>query len=340
MSSQPSSAPTLAVVIPVYNERDNIARTLESAAAAVRAGGFKGRFVVVDDGSNDGTDEAAAAASPGLPVQVISQPNGGRLAARRAGLAAVDEDYVLFLDSRVRLAADSLHFVHRQLERGNRTWNGHVVIDAEGNPYGAFWDVLTGLVFSAYFANPRTTSYTAANFDAYPKGTTCFFAPTPLLREAFGQFQSGYREERHANDDTPVLRWIAGREPIHISPEFQCTYQPRSTLGRFLRHAFHRGVVFLDGHGRPDAGLFPAVVAFYPLSLLGLVFALKRPGLAAGLTAGAAASAGAVAACRGYRPSASLAFAALLPVYALAHGTGMWRGLQLLASNRLRPRET
>jgi Glycosyl transferase family 2 len=338
VSSQLSTPPTLAVVIPVYNEREHIAQTLRSAATAVRAAGFSGRLIVVDDGSSDGTDEAAAGAEPGLPVRVISQLNGGRLAARRAGLAAVEEDYVLFLDSRVQLGPNSLHIVRRQLDRGERTWNAHVVIDADGNPYGAFWEVLTGLVFSAYFDNPKTTSYTAADFDAYPKGTTCFFAPTPLLREAFGQFQSGYRQERHANDDTPILRWIAGREPIHISPEFQCTYRPRSTLARFIRHAFHRGVVFLDGHGRPDAGLFPAVVAFYPLSLAGAIFVFKRPGLAGALAAGAAASAGAVALRRGYRPPAALAFAALMPVYALAHGAGMWRGLQLLAANRLLPR--
>jgi glycosyltransferase involved in cell wall biosynthesis len=323
----------------VYNERENIAPTLQSAAAAIRAAGFRGRFVVVDDGSNDGTAEAATAASPGLPVRVISQPNRGRLAARRAGLAAVEEDYVLFLDSRVRLERDSLHFVRRQLDSGARTWNAHVVIDADGNPYGTFWEVLTGLVFSAYFDKPRTTSYTAAEFDAYPKGTTCFFAPTPLLREAFDQFQSGYRQERHANDDTPILRWIAGRQAIHISPEFQCTYRPRSTLSRFVRHAFHRGVVFLDGHGRTDAGLFPAVVAFYPLSLAGAIFAFKQPRLAGALAAGAAASAGALALRRGYRPPAALAFATLMPVYALAHGAGMWRGLQLLAANRLLPRD-
>jgi hypothetical protein len=28
-----------------------------------------------------------------------------------------------------------------------------------------------------------------------------------------------------------------------------------------------------------------------------------------------------------------------MPVYALAHGAGMWRGLQLLAANRLLPRD-
>ncbi len=337
MSPQPSSSPSLTVIIPIYNERDQIAGTLQAAAAAVKAGGFAGRFIVIDDGSSDGTAETAASASPGLPVRVIAQPNRGRLAARRAGLEAAADDYVLFLDSRVTLAPDSLRFVRQQLDHDRRVWNAHVVIDADGNPYGTFWDVLTSLVFARYFANPRTTSYTADDFDAFPKGTTCFFAPASLMKQGFDRFRSGYRDERHANDDTPILRWVAGQQPIHISPEFQCTYRPRRTFQGFLRHAFHRGVVFVDGHGRRDAALFPAVVAFYPLSLIGLLLTLKRPRLASGVAVGMAAAAGVLASRRGYRPRAALSFAALAPVYALAHGAGMWRGLQLLIANRLLP---
>jgi glycosyltransferase involved in cell wall biosynthesis len=337
LSAQPSPSPSLAIIIPVYNERDQIAGTLRAAAAAIKAGGFDGRFIVIDDGSSDGTAEAAAGASPGLPVRVLTQSNRGRLAARRAGLEAAADDHVLFLDSRVTLAPDSLRFIRQQLDHGGQVWNAHVVIDADGNPYGTFWDVLTSLVFARYFADPRTTSYTADDFDAFPKGTTCFFAPTSLMKHAFDQFRSGYRDERHANDDTPILRWVARQQPIHISPEFRCTYRPRRTFQGFLRHAFHRGVVFLDGHGRRDAALFPAVVGFYPLSLIGLLLALKRPRLACGLGVGMAAAAGALASRRGYRPRAALSFAMLAPVYAVAHGAGMWRGLQLLIANRLLP---
>jgi glycosyltransferase involved in cell wall biosynthesis len=332
-----AAVPSLTVVIPVYNEASQIAATLRAAADAVEGSGFDGRFVVVDDGSSDGTAEAAKSELPVSRVTVLSQPNRGRLAARRAGLDAVEDEYVLFLDSRVRLAPDSLRFVRSQLDAGKRVWNAHVIIDVQSNPYGQFWDVLTSLVFSRYFSNPRETSYGAADFDAFPKGTTAFLAPTALMKDAFRQYKTKYRDERHANDDTPILRWIASQRPIQISPQFQCTYAPRNNFKGFARHAFHRGVVFVDGHGRRGSGLFPAVVTFYPLSLIGLVFTLKRPRAALVLAVGMAAAGGAMALRRGHRPAAAASFAALAPVYAVAHGAGMWRGLQLLLENRVRP---
>lgn len=327
---------TLSVVIPVYNERAHIAATLAAAAAAARPSGFRTEFVVVDDGSTDGTGEAARAALPDLPVRVVRQANAGRLAARRAGLAASTAAFVLFLDSRVRLHPGSLTFLAERVRAGEEVWNGHVVIDARGNPYGKFWNVLTELAFSAYFSNPRTTQFGLDDFDRFPKGTTAFLAPTGLLRDAFGRMRTYYRDERNANDDTPIIRWIAGRRPIHISPCFACTYQPRASLGSFVRHAQHRGVVFLDGHGRRHSRFLPAVVCFYPLSVLAAAVALNRPRVAAGLLAGGAAAAGAYAIARGRTGDEALAFAALTPVYGVAHGLGMWRGLGLLMARRLR----
>jgi glycosyltransferase involved in cell wall biosynthesis len=329
------SEPSLSIVIPVHNEHRQIADTLRAAAAAAGRSPFRTEFVVVDDGSTDGTADAARAALPGCPVRVLTQANGGRLAARRTGLAAACGEHVLFLDSRVRLRPDSLLFAAQRMAAGEDVWNAHVHIDTRGNPYGKFWNVLTELAFAAYFANPRTTSFGLEQFDAFPKGTTGFLAPTALLRDAFGRMRTYYHDERNANDDTPIIRWIAGQRPIHISPQFACDYQPRTTLRGFLRHAHHRGIVFLDGHGRRDSRYLPAVVAFYPLSVAGAALAVRRPLLAVALLAGIGAAGGAYALARGRGRDEALAFAALTPVYGIAHGAGMWRGLGLALGRRL-----
>jgi hypothetical protein len=224
----------------------------------------------------------------------------------------------------------SLGFVAERVKRGEEVWNGHVHIETAGNPYGHFWNVLTELAFAAYFGRPRTTSFGAVEFDAFPKGTTCFLAPTSLLQEAFARFHTRYSDERHSNDDTPILRWLAGQRAINISPSFACLYQPRNSFRGFWRHALHRGVVFLDGHARRDSRFFVPALAFFPGSLLAAGLALRRPRTFAVLAAGGAAAAGLLAVAKRRRPAEAASFAVLAPVYALAHGLGMWQGLLMM----------
>jgi len=316
------AAPSLSVVMPAHNEAAHVAATIAALGTALERSGFDAEVVLVDDGSTDGTAQAAREAADGrVELRVVSQPNRGRFEARRAGLANANGEYVLFLDARVCLAPSGLRFVHERLPDAP-VWNGHVHVDAD-SAYGEFWRLLAELAWREYFDDPRTTSFGVAEFDRFPKGTTCFLAPRAVLEAAFAGFRSHYADVRQANDDTPILRAVAAQHPIHISPQFACTYSPRTTFAQFLRHAIHRGTVFLDGHGTPESRFFPAVVTFFPLSLA----LLRRPSLipAALAGAGAAAAAYGVYAGRSQRDVAVLA--TVTPVYALGHAVGMWRGV-------------
>jgi len=327
----------LSVVMPVHNEAPHLRGTIDALVESVGRSNFSAALVLVDDGSTDGSAEIATAAlGDRLPLTVVAQPNVGRFGARRAGLEEAQGTWVLLLDARVRLQPDSLSFVQDRLAAGEKVWNGHVNVETGGNPYGAFWNVLVELAWRDYFAEPRTTSFDAESFDRYPKGTTCFLSPRLLMLEAIGMFRSGYANLRYANDDTPVLRWIAQRERIHLSPSFACEYTPRAAFRTFVRHSVHRGTVFLDGHGRPDSRFFPFAVAFFPLSTVLAAASFRRPALVPAFAATAAAAAGAVAAAAGRSAFETASFAALAPVYAVAHGAGMWRGLALLARDRSR----
>ena len=314
--------PDLTVVIPVRNEAAELPRTLAALQAAVGRSGFSAEVVLVDDGSTDGSADVARAAVSGLPLQLVRLPGSGRFEARRAGLEAASGELVLLLDSRVRLEPDALHFLYDRVESGERVWNGHVHIDVE-SPFGAFWSLLAELAWRDYFDHPRTTSFGIDEFDRFPKGTTCFVAPREQLLAAFDAFRTHYRNVRLANDDTPILRAIAAQTRIGISPQFACTYAPRTTLGPFFRHAVHRGTVFVDGHGTPESRFYPAVVAFFPISAA-LAFRPRLLPLALG-ACGAAAAAYGLEAGRSRREVTVLA--TVTPVYAAGHGIGMWRGL-------------
>ncbi|SCL33627.1 Glycosyltransferase involved in cell wall bisynthesis [Micromonospora nigra] len=97
-----SAAPTVAVVIPVYNA----AKTLRQCLASVYAQTHPPvEVVVVDDGSTDGSPAVAAEFGCRLVVQPV---NAGVSAARNAGVAASTSEVVFFVDSDVALAPDAV----------------------------------------------------------------------------------------------------------------------------------------------------------------------------------------------------------------------------------------
>jgi glycosyltransferase involved in cell wall biosynthesis len=91
------AAPRVSVVIPVFNRRDLMQRTLD-ALDAQTYDDFE--VIVVDDGSTDGVgDLAEATLVHGRPVRVVRQPNRGAVQARITGVAAARGDVLAFTDS-------------------------------------------------------------------------------------------------------------------------------------------------------------------------------------------------------------------------------------------------
>jgi glycosyltransferase involved in cell wall biosynthesis len=331
------ATPTLSVVVPVYNAREHIAETITAAVNAIEhAGSFDAEIVLVDDGSSDGSAALAEAACEGrLRFRLVAQQNRGRFEARRAGVEAATGDWILLLDSRLTLVSDALRFIAERVEQGEQVWTGHIDMEVSGDPYGTFWKLLAELAWPEYFDSPRTTSFGSSDYDRFPKGTTCFFAPRQLLLDAIASFRSYYLDLRHANDDGPLIRWIAERERVNISPRFSGLYVPRSRLSTFVRHSFHRGIVFLDGHGRRESRFYPVVVGFYPASVLLALAALRRPLVVPLVVGTAAVAAGGLGLTRRRAPFEIASLVLLAPVYSAAHGAGMWCGLALLLRDRV-----
>jgi glycosyltransferase involved in cell wall biosynthesis len=95
-SSVAQARPTVAVVIPAYNEQEAVRSTVEEVRRVVTAAGISHEIIVVDDGSTDGT--AAEAQASG--ARVVSFPdNIGYGHALKAGIAATDSSLVAILDA-------------------------------------------------------------------------------------------------------------------------------------------------------------------------------------------------------------------------------------------------
>lgn len=86
-------APRTTVIIPAYNEEEGIGIVLEKLFAVLDE---SYEVIVVDDGSIDGTKQAALR----FPCRVISrETNGGKAEAMRTGLAAARGELVVFIDA-------------------------------------------------------------------------------------------------------------------------------------------------------------------------------------------------------------------------------------------------
>ena len=96
-----SRALHLAIVIPAYNRRGLLLETLDSVRTQTVA---PRRVMIVDDGSSDGTPEAAemwlSKHTMACDVRIIRQTNAGVSAARNRGARECEEaDLLTFLDS-------------------------------------------------------------------------------------------------------------------------------------------------------------------------------------------------------------------------------------------------
>jgi glycosyltransferase involved in cell wall biosynthesis len=331
--------PELSVVVPVLDEAQHLRATLEALVESVETVGLAAEVILVDDGSTDGSAQAAIdIIGSRLPLRVVAGDGVGRFDARRVGVEAASAKTVMLLDSRVHLLPGSLLFAIERYREGEDVWTSHVHVETGGNLYATFWKLIADLGWRQYFDNPRTTSFGRKDFDHFPKGTGCFIAPRALLLAAGDAFTTRYKDVRHANDDTTMLRWIAGRRRIHVSPSFAVSYSARTTARAFWRHSIHRGVVFLDGHGRRESRFFPVAVLFFPVSLVLGVSAVRRP-LNAPLYVAAVSALGAgtgVVTRRSRGETAALTLAG--PIYGLGHAIGMWKGAALALWARIDPR--
>jgi cellulose synthase/poly-beta-1,6-N-acetylglucosamine synthase-like glycosyltransferase len=103
--------PAVDVIVPAYNEADNIARLLHSVDVAAARYGGPVRVIVSDDGSTDGTDRIAREAIADLREasgEVLTGRNGGQSAALNRALAISSADIVVRIDADGLMGAAAL----------------------------------------------------------------------------------------------------------------------------------------------------------------------------------------------------------------------------------------
>src|SRR5687767_11430660 len=95
------AAPYLSLVIPAYNEQENVPVLLERVSAALAQVGKPFEVILVDDGSTDDTPRLLAEGMRTLPwLRVLRMAkNGGQSAAFEAGFAAARGEVIATIDA-------------------------------------------------------------------------------------------------------------------------------------------------------------------------------------------------------------------------------------------------
>lgn len=136
----------VSLVVPVYNERDNLEAAVERSKAVLEELGRAWELILVDDGSDDGSDELLdrlAGADERLMVLHFER-NCGQTAALDAGFTSSRGDLVAILDADLQTFPEDLPELIRTLESADVA----AVVGVRAERHDSPWKR-----FSSWFAN-------------------------------------------------------------------------------------------------------------------------------------------------------------------------------------------
>ena len=100
-----------AVIVPAYDEVENVPALFEALTETWRRHGLSGEVVFVDDGSTDGTAEAVHAAANGFPghVRILRHArNRGKTEALVTGAAATSRHWLVLFDADLQHSTEEI----------------------------------------------------------------------------------------------------------------------------------------------------------------------------------------------------------------------------------------
>ncbi len=223
-----SKTPCISVVVAVYNGVKYVSEALESILAQT-FGDFE--FIIVDDGSTDGTLPILQRfASKDPRVIVISRPNTGIVGALNDGIAKARGEFL------ARMDADDVCFPQR-FERQVVYLREHPECVGVGtfvqtiDPYGSVLDRLV-----------HETEHEPIDRELMTGRGFAIVQPTIMMRADAVRRVGGYRKQWQHSEDLDLFLRLAEVGKLHNIPEYLLQYRIHYESANHLRHEEQRSI--------------------------------------------------------------------------------------------------
>lgn len=146
-----------AIIIPMYNESDNVKQCLRRVNEAIAERSFNADIIVVDDGSIDGTARQVEAISGEYSniKLCIHRVNRGFGAARKTGMEAVLEaggyEFVIFMDADMTMDPKYIEAFYNKIVEGYDFVIGSRFIKGGGMQQVPFYRAIVSYIGGAVF---------------------------------------------------------------------------------------------------------------------------------------------------------------------------------------------
>ena len=227
----------LSVVIPTFNRKDSLQKTLDGLARQTySADQFEA--VVVSDGSTDGTDALLAQyADAPYTLRAITQPNGGPARARNNGIENARGDVVVFLDDDVEPSPDFL-----AVHAGHHASQSDTVVIGPMLPDPALlWREPAWIAWEHAMLEKQYSAWRTGEWDGC--GPHHFYSGNASVRREHLVAVGGFDEQFPRQEDVELAVRLEKERGVRFvyAPDAQGTHRPQRRFSSWLAVPFAYG---------------------------------------------------------------------------------------------------
>jgi cellulose synthase/poly-beta-1,6-N-acetylglucosamine synthase-like glycosyltransferase len=271
------------ILIPAYNEQENIGATVESVMASTY---YPREIIVIDDGSTDNTGDevrAVIAAHPEQNVRLVTIPNGGKANALNNGVDAAQYPIIVVLDADAVLDKNAISYF---MPHFNDADMAAVAGKVRTTYASGFLDMFQTLEYAIGQNIDKTAFSTIGAVGVVP-------GPAGAWRKAYLEQAGGFHTDTLVEDQEMTLALLHMQKKVAYEPNAVAYTETPHNIENFLKQRFrwvygtmqcfwkHKGVLI----ERPDSSMslvvMPNIFIYnillpltYPFADSALVFGL------------------------------------------------------------------